>query len=1418
MQILSTENSILKISNDIDDYEDEELILTILNISQEEYQNTLVKLKGYGSKQLCAKTIEESEMFYQCFDCCKDPSHAICKECLIPEIHKNHAVFFEQNQSEMPGFCDCGDTITFDTNSMCSKHNHCYITFKIDQLGYDRIIKNYEQFLMISFGLLQKKLEQIVDYPADLLENIENIIESFNNDILKNNFNSNRDHFQFIKNSMNQAKQIHKLILRCLEIITTDNIVWSQLTAKILKQEIKYQINDQEIGSTSLLEYYLKQSAHLVGSLQFEKDISTFFPLFFQEDEFRTHLVKVVIQNFSKLYLLINSYKLININNEEFYFQIYKGSNDQKLAVLIEQILACSQIKQTIFENIIIKSTIAEKFYSFISRGYIEILKLYQNIRNPICYNLFDDISDLLLKIPLTNQTSLEISHSICYFLELMRKCKSSLQGLVNQIYEILSIDVHSFQSQIFNPNSQGFQKLLNQSLLIYILTRRNPCEQKKNLNLEQQLGEENEQSLNCLLILLLQNLSSFRCDLKSMVLAIGHVGSNEVQNIFRIILHYFLNSLVTVFNQKYQSQLQLIISNIVLSDRNFITVLAIYLMNFSNSKEAYDNILQISGQTDQQLKLIMSSILKRAILNYQIFSDYDYYLGKQDILKELDDEVSLQKVDIAYIQIYAFLFQEQGINDIVQYYIEISSHLNQNENSTLLICTIAQTDNDLIQCVGNILGNQLTVQVQKGLHKLFQTIFYSQTFYQLNEMKSILKSFSNENYTDFETFILSCCEMNQDNGQLQLKKEVKLSIYEPIYAQQNEQIKEKINDKLQMQNDKYVELFGSSLQYELQYYNTDKSTLTNIRYEILKAISLDNQQYLLERILKDLEDVFQQEIDFDIRVEQSIKILQDNAVYINLLILLNSFFKTQNIMIKNRLDKIQHYSQTILSSQKINHTQECFFQVYCQRLENQSIIQKLDEIDHQKQQSKSEKNQIHKLQLQQKFNQMKNNFNSKIIINKQLIEDNDEKCLLCKLPFEKEDLQYIPILIQYTNVYQYLNIFQLQPTQEIKILSVHVSNCNHIFHSDCLKQQINSLNQKDQKCFQCPLCYSPYNFMLPNSYNMQNIETLDFEFPMDIFQESIFDNFLEIFVEKFSTQEYNFYSFLDEILSQILCNLTFQLLSDLENFVLKNQHFFIQKIINLMRLLYKQLDSNLIEKIKLNETEILFQILKLIQTHMIKEQNINNFQSNLSILLNQNIELAQAIFEVLTQRKINKYINNKLLPYDIQVIKDLFKKERLNFLTNNFSSFLSKNYLLPCQKKNCQFPKLKLQTKYQEQYICLICFKKMCPKFCGKYIQGDLGNLQRHSQKKHLRKCVFLGVEKSQVLLIFSTSYFFINNTLFINKIGDSPIKGPYPLQHYQKFQINMKALDQIFDIIMDEKYLKKLDENQDNVQTQVI
>lgn len=58
MDLINGEDFILKYSNQIDNYEDKEFILTILNITSEEYINTIMKCKEYGSKKLCANIIE----------------------------------------------------------------------------------------------------------------------------------------------------------------------------------------------------------------------------------------------------------------------------------------------------------------------------------------------------------------------------------------------------------------------------------------------------------------------------------------------------------------------------------------------------------------------------------------------------------------------------------------------------------------------------------------------------------------------------------------------------------------------------------------------------------------------------------------------------------------------------------------------------------------------------------------------------------------------------------------------------------------------------------------------------------------------------------------------------------------------------------------------------------------------------------------------------------------------------------------------------------------------------------------------------------------------------------------------------------------------------------------------------------------
>ncbi|CAD8123721.1 unnamed protein product [Paramecium sonneborni] len=1407
MYIEKQEDLILKCSKEIDNLNDELLIQNVINITQEEYMEIQKKNKDNGQKTFCGNPILDLQLFYQCFDCSQDTSHIICKECFVPQNHKNHNV---QIQVSSQGFCDCGDTQMFNKKQICPKHYQIDLKFDKELIENNIIFNKYEEFLMTAFRLLLKKMEYVKDYPYDLLENIQVIIQNLKEDSLERYFNSHKIYFMTIIESINETKLIHNLIFKCLEIITNDNIVWSYLTGKVLSQEFKNSFNQ---NTTSLLEQYIQYNTYLAKSIQLEKDISKFYPFLFQNDEFRTYLQRTVIKNFKNLHLVVHKYQILTQENQEFKLKIYQKINDQRLATLIQKLLTCSQIKKITCRKQIIQGNIVQESYLFMQRSYIEVLRMYKNTQSLECYSLFNVFSDILQEIPLINRNSLLLCRNYNYVIDLMARSQQAIKGIVDQIDEILQQDTSSFKFQILNSSSLEFQKLLNESLLVYSLTRRNPCQQMRNFKLEYK-SEKEEKFFKYLLIISITNLAFFRSDFKSMIMAVGDIQSYGVQNILRIILHYYLKNLVPTFNLDYQSPLKLIVFNLVVSDRNFITVLCTYLIKFTNSQEAYNSILTLSGLESLELKLILQNILKRAILNYIIFSqrgNYKFYRGQQSYWKILNNEASLQQVDIAYIQIYAFLFKDVGINDIIQCFNEIVQYLGIQANLTFLICKIAQTDYDLISCTESIIGYDQNEQFLKGLAKLFQTIFYSQTFFQQDEMKRILKELSYQNQNDLETIILSSCEINQDNGQLQLKKELQFYIYEPMYALQNNRIKEKINDQLQMKNDKFAELFGSSLEYELQYYKTTQSTLTNIRFEIINSISQDQNQYLLKTILKDLQNNFQLNNECQQNVDQSIKILQENAIYINLLYLSNLFFKSNNSIIQENLDKILHYCQTLILNQNLNNTQKLFFQVYCQRFQKQKLDQQSNE---QVQQSQSKKNHKYKQELKQKFNQMKENFNNK---NNLFTKDFDEICLLCKLAFEQKELQYQPILIQYSNIHEHLRFMQTYPTPYTNIMCTHISNCNHIFHIECLQKQMFVSIQSYQKC---PCCYSPYNFILPNPYQIKNIEIKQFEYAVETFIESLSPQNQSIVEKNYQKKDFDICLFLDEILSQILCNLIFQLLSDLKTFLEKSQHHFLQKIIYMLRLLNQYQDDKIVDLIKIDEKETLFKILKTVQIHLIKEYNLYQFEQNLLILLNPQFELAKVLFQVFTQKQTTYQINQKqfLLPYDIQKIKETFKSQMLNFLTKQFSSFLDKHCLSPCQKKKCQITKIYLQVEFKGYYICLICFKKMCSEYCGELNKKLQGNLQRHCIKKHQGKSIYLKVENAQLILMHSPAYIFMSNSLFQDRIGDSPIKRPQPLVYYDKFQINMKIVDSIVDIIIEEKYLNRLNTDQKNIQTKEI
>ncbi|CAD8215147.1 unnamed protein product [Paramecium octaurelia] len=522
-----------------------------------------------------------------------------------------------------------------------------------------------------------------------------------------------------------------------------------------------------------------------------------------------TQLYNEVLIHYNHLQNPIQVYKLITADNQEIKFQINKAnySADQKLNEIFQKFLKNQNIQKQFCENNVERASIFEYFYQF--AGYIDfiLLSLYKEFNTSWVYSLFDIFSKQLLYVTKKRKVS---------------------------AYKILSNQGNCFNLISIYPNNLQFNELQSTSLLIHTLTKIYPCKQTE-VNLfhllkpqEQskfQISEENQ-------IILLQGYRK----LLSMIVEAWRDSNKQnrtgLQNIFRLSINYFFNNCDTSFSLTKESTLQTYLQNLVICDRNFITLLSIFLMDFG-SQEAYEDLLRTSNLAPEQFRQVLLSLLKRTLLSNIVLLKCGIpklYKGQAKLYKEemKPKEVSLEQ-DVAYIQLYAFLFGSLGINDIVSSYKEIAKFFDYKSDPQFLICRIAQTDYDLIQCVGDIFGNEF----QKA-----QTIYSKQS----SSLK-LLKKFSYDSSWDLLNIILVSCELNKDHEQLQLERSLQPVQYEPIFASLVLVLKEQITEKLKTQNDKQSELFGTALANELSQINEHKSTLTYKRLAILKAIVLDQEQ-----------------------------------------------------------------------------------------------------------------------------------------------------------------------------------------------------------------------------------------------------------------------------------------------------------------------------------------------------------------------------------------------------------------------------------------------------------------------------------------------------------------------------------------------------------------------------------------------
>ncbi|CAK59657.1 unnamed protein product (macronuclear) [Paramecium tetraurelia] len=1431
MDIQKLIDLILNTANSQQKQQDFEIVQQVLNLTNQEFEDRIIKLKGTGCKSVCSAPLPKNALFYKCFDCSKEPTHVYCQQCYTPQRHQNHVVTYHYSNG---GCCDCGDTLVMKKRSFCNQHSQSQIETPIpEQLLGENLVERFRYFIMVSFALLFEQTQKIADYNNKTMNQIQDAIQILKIENSVNIMNENMSEFLLHEKALKEGQKLYTLIFKVLKYLTLNNIPWSYTTSKFIQIPIDQKIQQfiklyhahskdpfanfklekqQQICQCTILNLFVKHNVFFSRFLHDETNfISELFYELHVDENFKPNLCKEILIHYNHLYNPTQVYRLITADNQKIKFEIntINYSAHSKLNEILPKVLQDQKILKIFCKNKVERASLFGYFYQFMGHVVISLLGLYKEFKSPQVYSLFDIFSNQLLQLPLCNQET-QIFCSQFDDMILTQFYDDVVKRLFEQISEILTYEEERFNFTPIYPNHLKFKELQNNSLLIHTLNKIYPCRQTETSTFHFLKPQEQSkfQISEIIQIFLLQGYRR----LLSVIVETWKDSNRQnmvgLQNIFRLSINYFLNNYVTSFQLKAESTLKNYLQNIVICDRNFITLLSLFLMDFNDPQEAYEDLLKTSNLTPEKFRQILLSLLKRTLLNHIILlknGNPQLYKGQVKLYKEQMKlkEVSLEQVDVAYIQLYAFLFGPLGINDIVSSYKEIANFFDYKSDPQFLICRIAQTDYDLIQCVGDMFGNELPKEFQKGLNKLFQTIFFAQSFYQENDLRELLKKFSYDSSLDLQNIILSSCELNQDNEQLQLKRQLLPVQYEPIFASLVLELKEQITDKLKTQNDKQSELFGTSLANELAQLNEHKSTLTYKRLAILKAIVLDQEQKVLQNIIEQIQG--QQELGLVKNISQ---LLEDYSVYINLVYLCNKHFKNQNKNLQDYLITISSICFQILQDVNLTQTSNSIYEIFARQLD-ETLSQYPLQVESDAQ--RACRSQISKKKFQKKFENMGSAFSNQILETPtQMSSDN---CSLCQLQFEKEEIQYRAILISYNNVNKHIKTMpqQMQQNQQIDIFQIVASSCQHTFHKQCLFQNEQKYTIGEFQYLRCPICLSPYNFPFVSPIHITSATDKILNENLDFFLCTLTDKKMMEYYKRFEVEGggLEIPKLLDEIFSQVLCNLLFQLLSDLNKFTLKTTHLLLQDVLALLRILFQNNQTTVLEEVVQNDQQILFRILNIIVQYMIKQNNINDFKSGLRQIFDKNTNQS-AIIQALTENCVISQIDQQSLPYDLERISKDQKQFYINQFQLNFKDFLLRYYLSPCQKKQCQFlPLWRMENQEQNQYLCLICLKKMCAHYCGRPQKKKIGNLSRHCYKRHLGKTLYLNLNNSQII-IMQSPYITINvNPLYKNLIGEIPYIGYYQSNHYERFKLNLKAIDQIIEIILTDKFVHKLFQN---------
>ncbi|CAD8092852.1 unnamed protein product [Paramecium primaurelia] len=1385
----------------------------------------------------CGAFISEKELSFQCFTCGKEPTHMFCKNCFVPQLHKDHQCIIDVKNK---GLCDCGIKSIISNNGFCSKHNDQIIIRKKQEINkipiqlQNNITLLFQQ-LFDSYRSLMKKIKKknvsnLQITVLALYHYAKHFKDQGSIEILES-YQENESIYVLFRSASN----LNTLIFKTIEKLIDQRLQYSLFIQQILTN--KNLINSKYTIIEKLLRYYIYIEVY--QSLNNYRIDKILYQLFIDE-EFKACIFSIILKNFSKFWL-INQFKTTN------WDQVI-----EKQLQYVDQSIKKNKQKHLNQKHLNQKQTsLYLKYFKFLDFDYERIEQYIKPLINDLQNNPLQihfvysskilktesqfvsfemqeqffsqnqNIQDLVVTIQKLNYTSGALCSNAQLKLPQLFKQRFEYKNFgeiaLGQLQNILSKNFQEFKQiditidliKEFNFNKFAITNLIN-SL-------------GQGIEMKNQSNIFNNQIILADTIHYIQDQATYYTAIcTGLHTLFSNKFSNEIfeKNIIKLLFYqtYFILKKTIRINyqsnrsSQFQSNDLLKIKNGMIIQKLFISYLSyLYCVTqFENGKQFLLYLIDILDEDQQEFENILNLLLEEIMQVYLILNDNEnqkiksVYQGTENHM----EYSQFHRIDTCFIKLYIFLFDVNGFsrfqNMMEEFYQSYNCTLGEKQLGTIIQQQTQEKYNKFQQMFINLivldydlynvccpLLTQLTNDLKLSLVRIVGNYFIISTQMEYQDIQQKLKNFGVLITSNFSKHILQICEVDQTTKKLKLKVEYKI-FYEPSLIQNQSQLYGQIQERLfeQKKSDSEI-LLGNGITWDIEQFSNKNYRV--LMHQVLKIychfeLFLKNLVYLLQN--RNL-------------IQQQCYLIYAQIAYLN--------------QFDQQLFK-QYFEIVIIQLEEIQQQNNLGEQQNQQKIK--VLIQSINELNQEQtknnvQKTIKQKFQIQKEQYKAKFNKIQSSNLIQEMLDKKeqneiLIKEEDQ-CSTCKLDFTTSNS------VGMMNIYlkssqQLFNQRNGMLKEEITFdLDLGIQTCKHYFHDQCLSQIFNSHQMIDniygyglnQRSFDCPICKFSANCRFPiQQIDNQKVKSLN------TYLSKIYYN---LKIEPFLNQEIT----IAKIYISLFYDLLISLFINPQNYKKTQKNILFNQLLQCFYQTILDMDQNnkdVLPQIKniQNKNNFLMNILSSICEIYMKQCSLNQLRLSITQLIGQYRQLSQDEISLLIssfgiEEKMMIQIISKT---EKQCIHDTFleyyqtfQTKAIQFVQNNlgqtFLEFHSKYFSNKC--KICKFYNQK-KSKNSGVTVCLLCQDLFCNEPCSEdYIE----DIHYHVKIMHNENSIFVNLQDGSVTLINSYALITRFKYLYYNSLGEK-INIEDPNSDWNEYKLDITKANELADIIVNNAYSK--------------